>query len=136
MDFLVRMLLMAAAGAAAVSFFKRKSAEEADPHEVILDDDDAIVRESAAREAVPATVRSCYRRMDPLTLTGANEAVFLLDDGEEVKLNFQGEGGLHLMAGDRGLLTWEGSRLLLFEKDSGELIGGSCYSPAEDADHE
>ncbi len=136
MNFLVRMLLVAAAGAAAVSFLKRKSAEEADPHVVLLEDDDAVVDESAAREAVPATVRSCYRRMDPLTLTGANEAVFLLDDGEEVKLHFQGEGGLHLMEGDRGLLTWEGSQLLLFEKETGELIGGIYYSPAEDIPHE
>ncbi len=136
MNFLIRMLLVAAAGAAAVSILKRKServdADPADPKVVMLEDDEAVISETPANEAVPAMVRSCYRRMDPLTLTGANEAVFLLQNGEEVKLNFQGEGGLHIREGDCGLLTWEDSRLILFEKESGELIGGMYYSPAEE----
>ncbi len=133
MNFLIRMLLVAAAGAAAVSILRRKSEPaESDPRVVVLEDDEAVISETPANEAVPAMVRSCYRRMDPLTLTGANEAVFQLQNGEEVKLNFQGEGGLHIKEGDCGLLTWEGSRLILFEKDSGELIGGMYYSPAEE----
>lgn len=136
MNLVIRMLLAAAAGAAAVSLLKRKAESEktdsAEPKVVLLADDEAVISESPANEAVPAMVRSCYRRMDPLTLTGANEAVFQLQNGEEVKLNFQGEGGLHIKEGDCGLLTWEGSQLILFEKESGELIGGMYYSPAEE----
>jgi len=78
-------------------------------------------------------VKTCFRRMDPLTLTAANEAVFLLEDGTEVKLNFSGDGGLHLLPGDHGLLTWRGMRLIRFEKNNGDVIGGMFYAPAGEA---
>ena len=71
-----------------------------------------------------------------MTLTGANEAVFLLADGTEVKLNFTGEGGLHIKPGDQGMLTWRGMRLIRFELENGDVIGGSFYAAAGEADHE
>ena len=101
---------------------------------VYLSDDDAVI--DAEPAAVAATVKNCFRRMDPLTLSGANEAVFVLEDGTEVKLNFTGEGGLHIKSGDRGLLSWRGMRLIRFEKDNGDVIGGSFYAPAGEEDHE
>ncbi len=130
MSFLIRMVLLAAAAAAGVGLALRKSRQEEPAGEkvVYLGDDDAVI--DPERPPVPATVKSCYRRMDPLSLNAANEAVFLLEDGTEIKLNFSGEGGLHLKAGDHGLLAWRGMRLIRFEMDNGDVIGGMFYAPA------
>lgn len=134
MNFLIRMALLAAAAAAGVGLAKRKSKQDVSAGEkvVYLGEDDAII--DPERPPVPATVKSCYRRMDPLSLNAANEAVFILEDGTELKLNFAGEGGLHMKAGDRGLLAWRGMRLIRFEMENGDVIGGMFYAPAgEDA---
>lgn len=135
MGLLIKAVMLAAAGAAGWMLAKRnqRQAEPAGETVVYLGEDDAVI--DPERPAVPATVKSCFRRMDPLTLTAANEAVFLLEDGTPVKLNFSGDGGLHLLPGDHGLLTWRGMRLIRFEKDNGDVIGGMFYAPAgEDAD--
>ena len=137
MNVLIKAAMLLAAGAAGWALAKRcKKAEsdDANPQVVYLSDDDAVI--DAEPAAVAATVKICFRRMDPLTLSGANEAVFLLEDGTEVKLNFTGEGGLHIKSGDCGLLTWRGMRLIRFEKDNGDVIGGSFYAPAGEEDHE
>jgi hypothetical protein len=130
MSFLIRMALLAAAAAAGVGLALRKSRQEEPAGEkvVYLGEDDAVI--DPERSPVPATVKSCYRRMDPLSLNAANEAVFLLEDGTEIKLNFSGEGGLHMKAGDHGLLAWRGMRLIRFEMDNGDVIGGMFYAPA------
>ena len=131
MHILIKAALLLAAGAAGWALAKRnKAAEEVeyDPRVVYLKDDGAVI--DAEPAAVPATVKNCFRRMDPLTLNGANEAIFLLDDGSEIKLKFDGIGGLYLKPGDRGLLTWQGMRLIRFEKDNGDVIGGSFYAAA------
>lgn len=135
MHFLIRAAVLLAAGAAGWALAKRKKTQtqESDPHVVYLRDEDAVIdaqAEPEEPEAVPARVRSCYRRMDPLSLNAANEAVFLLEDGTEVKLNFSGDGGLYLKEGDHGMLTWKGMRLIRFEKDNGDVIGGMFYAPA------
>lgn len=135
MSFLIKAVLLAAAAAAGVGLALRKPRQEGPAGETViyLGEDDAVI--DPERPAVPATVKSCFRRMDPLTLNAANEAIFLLEDGTEVKLNFAGDGGLHMLAGDHGLLTWRGMRLIRFEKDNGDVIGGMFYAPAgEDAD--
>ena len=137
MSFLIRMAILAAAGAAGVAMALRKSSKEKQTEEtrvVYLSDEDAVIDGEPA--PVRAMVKSCFRRMDPLTLQAANEAVFLLDDGKEVRLNFSGDGGLHILPGDGGMLTWRGMRLIRFEKESGEVIGGAFYSPAEEEAHE
>ena len=137
MNVLIKAAMLLAAGAAGWALAKRcKKAEcdDANPQVVYLSDDDAVI--DAEPAAVAATVKNCFRRMDPLTLSGANEAVFRLEDGTEVKLNFTGEGGLHIKSGDCGLLTWRGMRLIRFEKDNGDVIGGSFYAPAGEEDHE
>lgn len=130
MSFLIRTALLAAAVAAGAGMMIRKHRQN--QHEgtkiVYLGDDDAVV--DADRAPVPATVKVCYRRMDPLSLNAANEAVFLLEDRTEVKLNFSGDGGLYLKAGDCGVLTWRGQRLIRFEKENGDVIGGMFYAPA------
>lgn len=135
MNLLVRAAVILAAGVAGWMLAKRGKQEHTEaeaPRVVYLGDDEAVV--DAERQPAPAQVRSCYRRMNPLTLQGANEAIFILDDGEEVKLNFDGDGGLYLKAGDRGMLTWRGMRLIRFEKENGDVIGGMFYAPAgEDA---
>ncbi len=133
MGLLIKAMMIAAAGAAGWVLAKRnqRQAEPAGETVVYLGEDDAVI--DPERPLVPATVKTCFRRMDPLTLTAANEAVFLLEDGTEVKLNFAGDGGLHLLPGDHGLLTWRGMRLIRFEKDNGDVIGGMFYAPAGEA---
>ena len=130
MGLLIKAMMLAAAGAAGWMLAKRnqRQADPAGETVVYLGEEDAVI--DPERPAVPATVKTCFRRMDPLTLTAANEAVFLLEDGTEVKLNFSGDGGLHLLPGDHGLLTWRGMRLIRFEKDDGDVIGGMFYAPA------
>ena len=130
MSFLIRMALLAAAVAAGVSLAMRKpDAPDTESEKVVyLGDDEAVV--DPERPPVAATVKSCIRRMDPLTLNAANEAVFILEDGSEVKLNFAGEGGLHMKSGDHGLLAWRGMRLIRFEMDNGDVVGGMFYAPA------
>ena len=136
MNFLMRMALLAAAAAAGVGLALRRSKQdELDGEQVVyLGEDDAVI--DPERPPVPATVKSCFRRMDPLTLNAANEAVFLLEDGTEVKLNFSGEGGLHMKPGDHGLLAWRGMRLIRFEMDNGDVVGGMFYAPAGEAANE
>jgi hypothetical protein len=136
MNFLIRMALLAAAAAAGIGLALRRSKSDEPTGEqvVYLGEDDAVI--DPERPPVPATVKSCFRRMDPLSLNAANEAIFLLEDGSEVRQNFSGDGGLHLKPGDRGMLTWRGMHLIRFEKESGEVIGGMFYSPAEEAAHE
>ena len=133
MGLLIKAMMLAAAGAAGWMLAKRnqRQADPAGEKVVYLGEEDAVI--DPERPAVPATVKTCFRRMDPLTLTAANEAVFLLEDGTEVKLNFSGDGGLHLLPGDHGLLTWRGMRLIRFEKDNGDVIGGMFYAPAGEA---
>ena len=137
MNVLIKAAMLLAAGAAGWALAKRckkVESDDANPQVVYLSDDDAVIDTEPA--AVAATVKICFRRMDPLTLSGTNEAVFVLEDGTEVKLNFTGEGGLHIKSGDRGMLTWRGMRLIRFEKDNGDVIGGSFYAPAGEEDHE
>ena len=134
MGILMKAAVLLAAGAAGWALAKRnKDAEQenTDPRVVYLKDDEAVI--DAQPQPVPATVKLSFRRMDPLTLSPANEAIFLLEDGTEVKMNFSGEGGLHLKAGDRGMLTWQGMRLIRFVKENGEVIGGVFYAPAQEA---
>ena len=133
MHLLIKAAVLLAAGAAGWALSRRKTAQEvqeepAGERVVYLGEDDAVI--DPERPLVPATVKSCFRRMDPLSLNSGNEAVFLLEDGTEVKLNFSGEGGLHLKTGDRGLLTWRGMRLLRFEREDGAVFGGMFYAPA------
>lgn len=133
MHFLIRAAVLLAAGAAGWAWAKRRkenTAAENDSHVVYLSDDEAVI--DAEPAPVPATVKTCFRRMNPLSLNPANEAVFILADGAEVKLNFDGEGGLHLKPGDSGLLTWRGMRLIRFEMETGEVIGGMFYVPAQE----
>lgn len=136
MSFLIRAAILVAAGAAGWVLAKKKSvkpSQEGESRVVYLSDEDAVI--DAEPTPVPATVKNSFRRMDPLTLNAANEAIFLLENGTEVRLNFSGDGGLHLLPGERGLLTWRGMHLIRFEKESGEVIGGAFYSPAEEEDH-
>lgn len=141
MHFLIRAAFLLAAGAAGWALAKRKSSRNeevpGDPHVVYLRDEDAVIdakQESAEPEPVRAQVLHCYRRMDPITLSGASDVTFVLADGTEVKLLVQGEGGLHLSEGDTGLLTWQGIQFILFEKDNGEIVGSMFYAPAEEAE--
>ena len=129
MGLLIKAAMLAAAGAAGWVLAKRnkRQAEPAGETVVYLGEDDAVI--DPERAPVSATVKSCVRRMDPLSLNSGNEAVFLLEDGTEVKLNFSGEGGLYLKAGDQGQLTWRGMRLLRFEREDGAVFGGMFYAP-------
>lgn len=130
MSVLIRVVMLAAAVAAGVGMALRKHKQDhPDGEKVIyLSEDDAVI--DPERPPVPATVKNCFRRMDPLSLNSGNEAIFLLEDGAEVKLSFSGDGGLHLLPGDHGLLTWRGMQLIRFEKDNGDVIGGMFYAPA------
>lgn len=131
MGLLFKAVVIAAAGAAGWMLARRRNHQdvpETGEKVVYLGEDDAVI--DPERPPVKATVKTCFRRMDPLSLNSGNEAVFLLEDGTEVKLNFTGDGGLHIKEGDSGLLTWRGMRLIRFEKDSGEVIGGMFYAPA------
>ena len=46
---------------------------------------------------------------------------------EKVALNCL---SLHMKPGDHGLLAWRGMRLIRFEMDNGDVIGGMFYAPA------
>ena len=142
MGILTRAALLLAAGAAGWALARRKSAAnrtESDPRVVYLSDEDAVSdthQTSSEPEAVHARIRQCFRRMDPVTLQGASDVTFVLDDETEVKLLVHGEGGIHLQAGDCGMLTWSGMQFILFEKDNGEVVGGMFYAPAEEISNE
>lgn len=142
MHFLIRAACLLAAGAAGWALARRKNKQEEatpeDPQVVYLSEEDAVIdAPPSEQEPMAAVVDKCFRRMDPITLTGSTEAIFMLADGEKVKLHIAGEGGFHLAEGDAGLLTWSGDRLILFEKENGELIGGMYYVPAgEENAHE
>lgn len=142
MHILIRAAVLLAAGAAGWALAKRKPKEESesgDPRVVYLSDEDCVIDGSLADDGtvkVPATVQQCFRRMDPITLKGASDVAFLLEDGRKVKLLIPGESGRCLNAGDTGLLTWQGTHFILFEKDSGELIGSMFHAPAEEAANE
>ena len=129
MGLLIKTLMLAAAGAAGWMLAKRKSGQEKHAGETViyLGEDDAVI--DPERPPVAATVKSCVRRMDPLSLNSGNEAVFILADGTELRLNFSGEGGLYLKTGDQGQLTWRGMRLLRFEREDGAVFGGMFYAP-------
>lgn len=137
MHILIKAAMLLAAGAAGWALGKRNKPQTEtndQPQVVYLKDDEAVI--DAEPAPVAATVKTCFRRMDPLTLSGANEAVFLLEDGTEVMLNFTGEGGLHIKPGDRGMLTWRGMRLLRFELENGDVVDGSFYAPTGEDNHE
>ncbi len=142
MSILIRAAMLLAAGAAGWALAKRKSAAnqpDSDPRVVYLSDEDAVIdahHPSAEPAPVHARVRHCYRRMDPITLQGASDVTFVLDDDTEVKLLIHGEGGMHLQEGDSGLLTRSGMQFILFEKENGEVIGSMFYAPAEEESHE
>ena len=79
MNVLIKAAMLLAAGAAGWALAKRcKKAEsdDANPQVVDFSEVDAII--DAEPAAVAATVKNCFRRMDPLTLSGTNEAVFVL----------------------------------------------------------
>ena len=91
MGLVIKAVLLAAAGVAGWVLAKRKTAKEAPEGTekvVYLGEDDAII--DPERPPVPAAVKNCYRRMDPLSLNSGNEAVFLLEGGTEIKLSFSG----------------------------------------------
>lgn len=135
MSFLIRLAILAAAGAAGVAMALRKTPNKrnGESRVIYLSDEEAVI--DGEPTSVPATVEKCFRRMDPLSLNPSNEAIFHLEDGAEVRLNFSGEGGLHLLPGDRGMLTWRGIQLIRFDKENGEVIGGAFYTPAEEESH-
>ena len=110
MHLLIKAAVLLAAGAAGWMLARRKAEQNGSVGEqvIYLGEEDAVI--DPERPPVSATVKSCVRRMDPLTLNSGNEAVFLLEDGTEIKLSFSGEGGLHLKTGDRGLLSWRAGR--------------------------
>lgn len=138
MHILISAALLAA-GAVGWALVKRQSAQEEDPHvlaaseAVPLPEDEAETEDASAAEeqSALAEVLHCARRMDPLTLSGASDATFILADGTELGFHITGEGSQHLQVGDSGLLTWSGDMFILFEKDNGEIVGGMFYSPAE-----
>lgn len=119
----VSVLVGAAIG---LALSNRQSAHEEVPRP---EDEPATEEQSALAEML-----RCTRRMDPLTLTGASEATFILADGTERCFHITGEGSQHLQTGESGMLTWAGENFILFEKDKGEIIGGMFYSPAESED--
>ena len=78
MQALIRVAALLAAAAAGLALVKRRNSrqDEDDPHVVLLRDEDAVIsaadvsnapEEPARHHTVPARVRTCYRRMDPLT---------------------------------------------------------------------
>ncbi len=104
------------------------TAEDAEDDE---EDEDAPLAEPVTVRAL--VIASC-RTMDPLALTAASLVTFRNAEGAERTLLVPGEGGLHLLPEEEGLLTSSGDLFISFEKDNGEVIGAMYYIPAEDAD--
>lgn len=139
MNLLLRALMLLAAGAAGWGLAKRtatKKEKQDETHVYYIEDDMLVNEENEGSETktMAAAVLSCYRRMDPITLTGSSEVTFILADGEEKTYTIPGEGGMHLMKGDAGMLTCSGDSFLLFEKENGETIGGMFYAPVREAE--
>lgn len=135
MHILIRAAMLLAAGAAGWALAKKKAAprnEENGSHVVFLSDEEAKIDACEHSDLpVPARVRSSYRRMDPITLSGASDVTFLLEDETEIRLLIPGESGIHLKPGDRGLLTRKGIQFICFEKENGDVIGSLFYASAE-----
>lgn len=114
-------------------------AEEAEG-EADFSDDEEDDGEAEDVEQLPTTscracVKSAFRAMNPLTLLGESRVVFVLnEDGKEAEFRVQGESGLHLAAGDTGMLEYCGVSFISFEKDNGEFCGQLFYAPAQEAE--
>lgn len=96
------------------------------------DDDESADEEEQEEpaETVRATIKAASRDMDPVTLQGWSRVTFTCEDGEERKMYFPGENGVHLVAGERGILEHRNGAFISFEKDSGEVVGVLFHIPA------
>lgn len=152
---IVKMLLLAGALVIALDcvFNAKRTVDEIDMETAGAPEDDAMSEEEEddlcdqpdeadeddETEPVPAktaraSVKSAFRAMNPLTLQGETNTVFVLEDGREVNFGVQGESGLHLTPGDEGTLEYCGVNFISFEKDNGEFCGQLFYAPAPETE--
>ena len=134
----IAILLIAAAGVAAM-LFGRPQEEAPEQQEPALEDDEASEAETmdAPEDEVVAVlpgetecraeiVESC-REMNPLTLLGGSRITFLCEDGEKRKFFIDGDNGVYLQAGERGVLTYRNTTFICFEKENGDLVGAMYF---------
>ena len=83
-------------------------------------------------QSAQARVEKNFRRMDFITLRGASEVTFTLEDGRRKTFLIQGDHARMLCPGDEGLLTWQGNAFLSFERPNGETVTALFVIPAAD----
>lgn len=127
---LLKILVLAGAGLAGL-YLAKKPAKSSEPVEESAPQEPEITE---APQAEAAYVSAMHRSMDPLTLNPASIVTFCLHDGSTRQATIQGEGGLHILQGDVGMLTMDGDVFSSFEKENGEIIGGMYYVPADAED--
>lgn len=103
-----------------------ESVQEEDEHEVNTDLNSVEApgehNGTIPSELVRATIKSAARDHDPVTLQGWSRVTFSCEDGEERKMQFQGENGVYLVKGETGLLEHRNGSFVSFTKDSGEVV--------------
>ena len=77
---------------------------------------------SGSTETVRATLRKVKHDMNPVTLQGWTRIICDCEDGVERTMSFDGDTGVYLMAGERGLLEHRDGVFVSFTKDSGEMV--------------
>ena len=88
--------------------------------------------QQADTQFVRATIRTVKRDMHPLKLQSWTRIVCDCEDGVERAMSFDGENGIHLAAGDTGILEHRDDVFVSFEKESGEVVAVLYHIPAEE----
>ena len=81
-------------------------------------------------QSAQARVEKNFRRMDFITLRGASEVTFTLEDGRRKTFLIQGDHARMLCPGDAGELTWQGSAFVSFERPDGGMVTALFVIPA------
>ena len=83
-------------------------------------------------QSAQSRVEKNFRRMDFMTLRGASEVTFALEDGRRKTFLIQGDHARVLCPGDAGELTWQGGAFVSFERPDGETVTALFVIPAAD----
>ena len=134
---LLTILAAFAAGAATHFLLRRKQKEHEAPvmsegATYELNHDEAVIEEAPdSAVQIGAVIRESCRAMDPITLRGASKLSFTCEDGVKRDFFVPGENGVHLVAGERGILEYHGNTFVSFTKESGEIVGALYHIPPE-----
>lgn len=107
------------------------AADAPDEEQQLAEMADDASQPKAQTTYVRAVIKSAKRDLDPVTLQGWSRVTFTCEDGAEMKMCFPGSNGVHLVAGEAGLLEHSDGAFVSFEKDSGEIVAALYHIPAD-----